>query len=332
MDAAAPPEGEGEVLVIEVDGKATPTATEEELAKRRGPRVPKQATSCPCGCQRHRGQCQRRTRKRARRRKGDKSKNGRSITLVVMYTLKRGEDGRLHGPINKRVWGSYAPRAVMMDWARRQATKRGFPPDTDKQVHMVIDGERCLYKGLQARFPTASFALDIRHMEEKLWKIGHVLHKEGSPELEAWVEAQKTLLYTGKAADIVAHLKDLWDHTPLRGPGTKARREALHSLIGYMERRLDMMRYDELIEQDLVIASGIVEGAARYVVGERMDGSGMRWIPERAEALLHLRCIELNGEWDAFFDWAHQRWREKLLNREAVQIRTHEPMQLPDAA
>ena len=332
MEGAPAPEGEGEVLVIEVDGKATPTATEAELAKRRGPRDPRSAKACPCGCQRHRGQCQRQKRKRCRRSKGDKSKNGRSITLVVMYTLKRGADGKLHGPINKRIWGSYAPREVMMDWARRQATQRGFAADTDSPVHIVIDGERCLYKGMKTRFPQASFALDIRHIEEKLWGIGRLLYKEGSPELEEWVETQKTFLYTGQATEIVATLKDLLETTSRRGPGTKSRRETLKSLIGYMEFRLEMMRYDELIVQDLVIASGIVEGAARYVVGERMDCSGMRWIRERAEAVLHLRCIELNGDWDAFFSWAHERWRQKLLNREAVQIRTHEPIPLPDAA
>jgi hypothetical protein len=47
-----------------------------------------------------------------------------------------------------------------------------------------------------------------------------------------------------------------------------------------------------------VIASGVVEGAARYVVGERLDNSGMRWIEERAEAVLLLRCIEVNGDWE----------------------------------
>jgi hypothetical protein len=121
--------GDGEVLVIEVDGKATPTAKEDELKKRRGTR--NKEKSC---CQRHRNRDKRLSGcKRKRRKKGDKSKNGRSITLVVMYTLKRGEDGRLHGPINKIVWGSYAPRQVMLEWARRQATLRGFPPDTDKK-------------------------------------------------------------------------------------------------------------------------------------------------------------------------------------------------------
>lgn len=56
---------------------------------------------------------------------------------------------------------------------------------------------------------------------------------------------------------------------------------------------------------DLVLASGVVEGAARYVVGERLDQSGMRWVVQRAEAVL-LRCIEVNGDWEKYFAWEDQ--------------------------
>ncbi len=118
MEAAEAPEGDGDVLIIEADGKATPTATSEELEKR-GKRRGKNKKGC---CQRHRGKGKRKGKKRKRRKKGDKSKNGRSITIVVMYTLRRGVDGLLHGPINKIVWASYAPREVILQWARRQAT------------------------------------------------------------------------------------------------------------------------------------------------------------------------------------------------------------------
>ena len=138
MEQAQAPTDDGDILVIEVDGKATPTATEAELKKRRGKRHKKPHA---CGCARHRGQAKRSCRgQKTRRKPGEKSKHGRSITLVVMYTLKQGDDGRLHGPITTRVRGSYAPRKVMLAWARNQATKRGFPPGTDRRIHSVVDG------------------------------------------------------------------------------------------------------------------------------------------------------------------------------------------------
>jgi hypothetical protein len=99
-----------------------------------------------------------------------------------------------------------------------------------------------------------------------------------------------------------------------------------------MESRQAMMRYKELLELDLVIASGIVEGAARYVVGERMDCAGMRWIPGRAEALLQLRCIELNGDWDKFIEYAHKRIGEKLQEKKGFRIGTNKPISIKKAA
>ena len=169
-------------------------------------------------------------------------------------------------------------------------------------------------------------------MVEKLWELGHRFHKEGSEELKAWVEELKELVYQGRAATLVKRLQTLLKQVPMHGPGTKGRRQALKKLIGYLKPRLKMMQYRKWISEDLVIASGQVEGAVRHVVGERMDCAGMRWIPERAEALLHLRCIELNGDWENFITWTYQQYQDQLRDRQAVQIRTDEPMLLPRAA
>ena len=54
----------------------------------------------------------------------------------------------------------------------------------------------------------------------------------------------------------------------------------------------------------------------------------MRWIPEGADALLQLRCIELNGDWDHFFDWSYNRWIEQLQQQKNILIGTNEPIDL----
>jgi len=313
-----------EILVIEVDGKATPTATDGELKKRRKKRSKKEK-SC---CKRHRGKGKRKRYKRKRRKKGDKSKNGRSITIVVMYILKKGDDGLLHGPYNKIVWASYAPRRVMLEWARKHATKRGFPPETKKRIHIAIDGEVCLMQGLSELFPNASFVLDIRHLEEKIWKVGRLFHKEGSKELEDWVEEKKKLIYNGQIEKLLKLLKQQEKKLSKRAKRDEDKIKGLRQLINYIEKRVDMMDYKNYIEQDLPIATGIVEGAVRYVIGERLDCSGMRWIPERAEALLQLRCIELNGDWDEFFNWGYEKWLVKLKEHKKVQVRTNETLDI----
>ena len=68
------------------------------------------------------------------------------------------------------------------------------------------------------------------------------------------------------------------------------------------------------------------------VVGERLDCSGMRWIPERAEALLHLRCIELNGDWERFFAWGYHRWLDHMQVGQRVLIRSNQAEPLPTGA
>ena len=331
MQQLSAPPRDGEVLIIESDGKCPPTATEAELAKRRGKRRHKK--SCSCGCQRHRGQGKRQARgRKKRRKKGDKSKNGKEVMVVVMYTLRRGVDGKLHGPVNKKVWATFAGRKAAALWARAEATKRGFGPDTTKTVQIIVDGAHGLKHQLEALFPNAIFTLDVCHAVERLWSLAHHFHKEGSAELRAWVDELKELLYGGRAAELLERLRDYLRQVPRHGPGTKARRKALETQIGYFGKRLSMMRYDEWIAKDLVIASGQVEGAVRHVVGERMDCAGMRWVPGKAEALLHLRCLELNGDWQHFFAWTHQRNHAQLRERHRVKVLTDQPLQLAEAA
>jgi hypothetical protein len=326
-----PPAGDGEVLVIEVDGKCPPTATAEELRKRRGRRP----GGAGCGCQRHRGQAKRKRRgAKKRRKKGDHSKNGKEVMVVVMYSLQRGPDGRLHGPVNKKVWASFAGRKAAAAWARAEATKRGFGPDTDRVVQVVLDGAKGLKQNLEPLFPRAIFTLDVCHVVERLWALGRHFHPEASPELAACVDEWKELVYGGRVADLVEHLRARLAQVPPTGPGTKGKRAALAATLKYLQPRLAMMRYHQWRQQDLVLASGQVEGAVRHVVGQRLDESGMRWIPGRAEALLQLRCIELNGDWEAFVAWAAGECQKALDARQAVQIRTNQPLpcEFPQAA
>lgn len=249
-----------------------------------------------------------------------------------MYTLKRGADGKLHGPINKKLWASFAGQRAAALWARAEASKRGFDPDTTKTVQIALDGSNTLKAILERLFPKAIFTLDVYHVLEKLWALGRHFHKEGSKQLEAWVKRLKTLLLAGKIKELLKRLHGWLRQVPKNGPGTKGRRQALLAVIDYLEARVDMMRYGEWLEQDLVIATGQVEGAVRHLVGERFDCAGMRWVQAKAEALLHLRCIELNGDWERFVAWTQKRIQRRLRHRNSVKVLTDQPLELAVAA
>ena len=297
------PADDGEVLVIQIDSKGAPTATETELQRRRGKRRPNPHPESA----RHRGRARRALYgKKPRRKKGDKSKNARLATMAVMYTLRRAPDGsKLLGPVNKRVYASFAPKRHVFAVARREADKRGFTKESGKLVQILTDGDEDLADYAQQYFPEALHTIDVVHVIEYIYQAGECLFKEGSAELQAWVNDHKELLYTGKEALIVARLKRYYHALPATGPGNKGRRERLWSSIRYLEKRLLRMNYKDLIDLDLELGTGMVEGGVKNLIGARFDFGGSRWIRERAEALLQLRCIEFNGQWEAFIAWLH---------------------------
>ncbi len=298
---APPPEGDGEVLVLQFDGKAAPTATAREMERRRGKRRP---NTFP-GSRRHRGRARRaRYGSKPRRKKGDKSKNGKVATLAVMYTLRR-QGSALLGPINQRVYGSFESKRHVFEVARRDADKRGFGEGSGKLIQVVTDGDEDLARCVKEYFPEAVHTIDVMHALEYVWKAGRCLHREGSKALKAWAEAQKRRLLGGKAQEIVDELRQAFGKIPATGPGNKGRRARLSQATEYLAKRVDRMNYKKLRRMDLEIASGAVEGAIKHTIGKRFDHGGMRWIRERAEALLQLRCIEINGDWDAFIDFVH---------------------------
>lgn len=326
---APAPKGDGEVLIMMFDGKGTPTATATELSRRRGKRRKRPHGPSP----RHRGrQRRRRYGKKPRRKKGDHSKNAKMATMFVMYTLKR-EGRKLLGPINRRVYASFGPKEHAFVIARREANKRGFGPGSGKLIQVVTDGDDDLALYTARHFPEAKHTVDVMHVVEKLWRAGECIFREGSDDLLAWVSAQKDWLYTGHAGRIVSELLSRLDLTPKTGPGNKGKRERLEEVTRYLAKRVEKMNYHTLIAQDLEIGTGAIEGAIKNVIGKRCDHGGMRWIKERAEALLQLRCIEINGDWDAFIDRVHnatQRRSNELGLRERIQH--DKPAPLPEIA
>ena len=332
FESAPPPEDDGEVLIVQIDGKAVPTATDSELERRRGKREPPLHADSP----RHRGRAARaRYGSKPRRKKGDKSKNGKVANVVVMYTLKRSTDGSgaLLGPVNRRIYASFAPKRHAFAFARRETDKRGFTQDSGKTVQLVTDGDDDFARYAAEYLPEATHTIDIIHITERIWDAGQCLHKEGSDELKAWVDKQKARLYEGEQHDIVAELQHHYDRIPLTGPGNKGKRKRLEDVIRYLEKRLDKMNYGDIVAQDLELASGVVEGAVKYVVRLRFDHGGMRWIKQRAEALLKLRCIDINGGWDAFIDAVHDQLRATAsAEGKRIRLQTNAPKPLPNLA
>ena len=325
------PQGDGEVFVTLIDGKCVPTVRESELEKRRGPRREREPAPSP----RHRGRAKRAGQDSPpRRKKGDKAKNGKQVMMVVTYTLRR-EGDLLLGPLNRRVYASVGTKRHAFEFARREAERRGFGRRSKKTVQILTDGDPELhrltdtYSGTKD-FPNRVVTVDVVHVLEKLWDAGRVRHKEGSNELAAWVGDQEDRLYDDNAQAIVAEMKCWLAETPKTGPGNKGKRERLTAAIRYLENRLDKLAYGTYRRRDLEVGTGSVEGAIKYVIGKRCDHGGMRWIRERAQAVIQLRCIDVNGDWPKFIQWVMNRLRDgALATGRRVRLQTNTPANLP---
>lgn len=290
------PEDDGEVLVIVVDSKGAPTISSREHARRRRTRVERAKG-------RHGRRAQRRQFPKQRRGPGKKSKNAKMATVGVLYTLRRQPDGTLEGPCNKQVLATFGGDRALFERLRDAAKRRGYGTSKFKTVQFISDGAKPLQALQSEFFPDAERCLDWIHAAEYLWDVGKAVCRNTRTQraqLEAWVAQRKKLLRRGKVAVVITELEEVLAATATTGPGNKYRRKILGDTIRYFTNNQSAMNYRGLRDRDLEISSGVGEGAVRHVVGLRLDGPGMRWGRDRAEAVLQLRCILVNGQWQAF--------------------------------
>jgi hypothetical protein len=290
LEQAPGPVDDGEILVIEVDGGGAPMINTAEYQRRCQPKRKLAET------ERHHRRKRRQENTKPRRTKGQKSKNSKLAVVGAIYTLKRTAHG-LEGPINKRLIATFTSHAELFRWLEREAMKRGYGK---KRTVFLADGSDHIWTLQQKHFPNAEVGLDWIHVTEKLWSAGQSIYAEGSSELSAWVAEQQALLRRGWVNPMLQNLMGAFMDIPKTGPGNKGRRERLGGVIEYLTGHRERLRYHQLRCDDLPIATGVIEGAIRNLVRIRLDGPGMRWSRDRAESVLHLRCILLNNQWDDF--------------------------------
>jgi hypothetical protein len=194
----------------------------------------------------------------------------------------------------------------IFSWLAEQVLARN--PDGSKPVVCVMDGERALWKILQALVPAATCILDIFHVLERLWQAAHCFHAEGSEAAKAFVTDRLDRLLRGQVGYVIGGLKQMSNKQHVRG----SRKKQLAAAIGYLERNRRFMRYEQYLAAGYPIGSGVAEGACRHLVKDRMELTGMRWCVAGAQAMLNLRAVYINQQWDAFQQHRIEQERQRL--------------------
>lgn len=161
---------------------------------------------------------------------------------------------------------------------------------------------------MQAQFPDFTLVLDFLHADEYLWQAANALLGETAPERTAWVEARTLRMLTGQTKALITEFLQI---ASLPQTASVARK-TLWSVAAYYERNLAFMAYDQYLALGWPIATGVIEGACRHLVKDRCELSGMRWTQPGAEALLRLRSVAENGDWESFHAFRRRVRQEQV--------------------
>jgi hypothetical protein len=192
-------------------------------------------------------------------------------------------------------------RTVVED-AINEAMRRD--PKRKRQWVILVDANKQQLKTIEAVLEQhglhdVTMILDWVHVLEYLWQAARALHQEGDTTIETWVQERALKILAGKASDVAGGIMRSAFHKGLRG----GRRKAVKETRDYLVKHTDMLRYDQYLEQGFPIATGVIEGACRHLVKDRMDITGARWLLERAEAVLKIRALHCSGDFDEYMDF-----------------------------
>lgn len=304
---AARPDKEEELLIISSDGKGIVMRHEdlrEQTRKRAEESTHKLST---------------------RLSRGEKSNRKRMATVAAVYGVephersaedimnrdKDTERAPAPKPNNKRVWASVKQSmAEVLDEAFAEARRRD--PEGKQTWVVLVDGLEEQLRQVEAAVKRSGAKVtviqDFVHVLEYLWLAARCLYDEDDPAGEEWVKEHATAILRGKASEVAAGMR----RSATRRGLSQAERAPLDKAAGYLRKNLERLNYAQALERGMPIATGVIEGACRHLVKQRMECSGARWSLDGAEAVLRLRALRMSGDWEAYT--AFHRGQERGRN------------------
>ncbi len=282
------PEDEGEIMVVQVDGKGVPMKREEAGVKS------------------------------SRLGKGEKRGTKKEAVVTAIYTIepyKRTPQDVLYALLPD----------LEEDTAKIKDSKPKRPVPVGKEVRATMDGKDAAFEYLTGKvdqregkhieqrvgltdgagplqdrviehFPSYTLVLDVIHAAEYIWDAANAYLGEKHPERTNWVGTQLLEILSGRTEGVITTLESILENTSL----SKVREKSIRTTIGYYKRNLPYMQYDQYLEKGWPIGTGVVEGACGHLVKDRMEGSGMRWTKQGAQSILDLRAARVNKDWDDY--------------------------------
>ena len=187
----------------------------------------------------------------------------------------------------------------------------------------LVDGNNHQIDRIQAeatqRGIEVTILCDFIHVLEYLWKAAWSFHQEGDPAAEEWVQDKAIAVLQGKATRVAAGLRRAATRRGLDPP----QRAGADACATYLINKEPYLDYPTALHNGWPIATGVIEGACRHLVKDRMDITGARWGLSGAEAILKLRALRSNGDFDTY--WRYHLAQERRRVHESRYLNGHIP-------
>jgi hypothetical protein len=217
--------------------------------------------------------------------------------------------------VHKRVWASLEvePEEVIEE-AFAEGLRRD--PGRKRQWVVLVDGNKDQLRLVKMAAKKAgvevTIILDLIHVIEYFWKAAHCFHKAGTTAAEQWVNQRLLALLEGRGAGAFAQDLRRW---AARRELDEDQHKVVTDCIRYLLNNRRLLHYDRALTAGLPIATGVIEGACRHLVADRLDTTGRGWSLRGAEAVLRLRALRSSGDFEKY--WAFHLSCEYARNHQA---------------
>jgi len=163
------------------------------------------------------------------------------------------------------------------------------------QIVVLGDGAPWIWNLAALHFPSAIEILDLYHAREHLVELAKVVFEPGSCEEKQWAEGRIKELDDGNVEAVLHAMECLQ-------PRTDTARDEVRKAIGYFRTNAPRMRYRHFRSLGLFVGSGVIEAGCKTIAGSRLKQSGMQWTVRGANAIVALRCCDLSGRWEQYWE------------------------------
>jgi hypothetical protein len=174
-------------------------------------------------------------------------------------------------------------------------------PGHSREWAVLIDGNNAQIEAVTAesarRGVTVTIVIDFIHVLEYCWKAAWSFFDKGEPAAEEWVADQARKILHGKSAQVTAGIRRRATAYGYSGP----ERAGADECARYLQNKQDHLGYATALAKGWPIATGIIEGACRHIVKDRMDITGARWSLHGAEAILKLRALIASSDFEDYW-------------------------------